>query len=183
MNKSLLALPALLACAHSPEQVANGPGAPEVAADASSEAAYTAARVQVDADLQALEALEIFEVRGMVETADMHPGSCYGPCPDDDARRSKYVAQADRLHALVELAQETRPVAYPVAEAQDQVQTNLASLEALQIVALGDFLVEEPQARMECYNLPCPEDIAEADRINTDRATQLMMLASWSDEL
>ncbi len=65
---------------------------------------YIHAQAQMDADLDALADLEIFEVSEMVITSDMMPGICYGPCPDDDERKQRFIDQAQRLHDLVELA-------------------------------------------------------------------------------
>lgn len=146
---------------------------------------YEEAREQVEADLQALEDLEIFEVQGMFVSHEMMPGSCYGPCADDDERRAKYVEQAARLHALREIADESDP-SFPCYIAPDEpsvIEDNLDAIEGLDIVTVGEFLSVEAQPEPNCYNLPCPGEEEAARQATFDRANRLWQIAEKSKEL
>ncbi len=126
---------------------------------------------QVAADLEALRSLELFEVgRLVIADADV-PGACYGECPDEERRREVFAHQAERLHALTALAQDLR-----TDEPSGAVEDDLAALNALEIVSLGDFITKEAEPSPYCYNLPCPEEQARVDAENAENAAKVAAL-------
>ena len=167
MNKHMMAMTGLLAAcaAHSIEP----------------EAAYEQAQRSVSEDLAALDALQLVEVRGLVVD---QPCSIYVACPDDEQRMARYVEQAERLHALVDLAEDDVDELGPCyTTASDIVERSVAAIEALQIVDLGELLLEEAAPEPNCYNLPCADELARVDEINERRALILYHLAERAQGL
>lgn len=145
---------------------------PEGVPETTSATTYEDARLQVEQDLEALASLELFEVGDMVVTADMMPGTCYGPCADDRQREQAYVDQAARLHGLVATAEDLSG-----AENNEDVSEALEALDALDIVVVGELIVTEPQSTGNCYG-PCPDEQEEAEEVNADREDLICELAS-----
>jgi hypothetical protein len=195
MNNNIVVLTGLLAaCAGRPAGVAEpgvhpesvvgephpGPDAPEL----EPEDAYESARARVAVDLEALEALQLVEVEDIALTDAMKPGNCYGVCPDDEARMARYVEQAERLHALVDLAHDDVDAFGPCyTRASDIVDQSVAAIEALAIVELGDLVLEEAAPDPNCYNLPCGDELARVEEINERRALTLFHLAERARDL
>jgi len=147
---------------------------------------YIHAQAQMNADLDALADLEIFEVSEMVITSDMMPGICYGPCSDDDERKQRFIDQAQRLHDLVELADDdldTLGSGPEDAGEPEIIEDSLDAIDALDILVVGDFLEEEAESSPYCYNLPCPEEIERVEALNEARAQSLWHLADRSADL
>jgi hypothetical protein len=135
----------------------------------------TEALENVDANLTRLEDLEIFEVGELIVNAPAEAFNCYGPCPGFETAEADAKAEsAVRLAALVDIAEVAAGL--PIDEKDCDAATidaNLEALEALGIVEVGDLMVVEPKTSANCYNLPCQEDIDEAEALNSERAGKL----------
>lgn len=145
--------------------------------------AYELARTQVAEDLAALAALELFEVGTLVTEESMLPGMCYGPCPDDDARIAAYLAQADRLHALRDIAQHPDASYVCYADPMTVVEDSLQAIADLEVITVGAMIEVEPETQPHCYNLPCAEDLEAAEQANDERATQIWQIAERAGSL
>jgi len=176
----LLAALALAGCA---SQTAT----PESALDGGGERdrllAYANAQQTVAADLAALQDLELFEVSAMIQTNPNTPNNCYGPCEGEEAAIDAFLDQADRLHALAQHAATPNDDYVCYQTGMDVVEGSLDELQALEIVDIGEMLLDEPTASPNCYNLPCAADVQAADEANEARAQQIWRLAQQSKGL
>ena len=66
---------------------------------------------------------------------------------------------------------------------ESQIGANLQALRALQIVQTGDLLRETPGNNPNCYNLPCPEDVAKARETTCKRAGELANIVQDAEGL
>ena len=131
------------------------PAPPVIGVKAAPTAAEAAATIaDIDANLEALRGLEVFEVRGVVLNIPEH-ANCYNlPCPGHDEEFvSIEVARAQAAPALAEFTSKAIAAAsdetnYGACERTDEA--NLQALKDLRIVHLGDAILEEPQAS-NCY--------------------------------
>ena len=159
------------------------PDGAAAATDATVPLSYDDAVASVTADLAALDALELFEVHGLVYDHAEMPGSCYGACPGEAEAEAAYVGQATRLHRLVATAERADQGEPCYTTAMDVVDSSLQAIDALEIVDIGAMQVAQPQSSANCYNQPCPDDIAAADAENEDRATRIWRIAKASKDL
>jgi hypothetical protein len=116
----------------------------------------------VDANLKALRDLGIFEVQGIVEHIP-EQANCYNVgCPgheqefaDAKARAAAALATFTRtaLDAAASTAIESTPAYSEHCYTQDDA--NLAALKALDVVALGDVVLEAPESYQagNCYSV------------------------------
>jgi hypothetical protein len=169
---NLLALAGLAACAHT---AIPGDPTPRAGDGADLQTIAERAKASVAHDLDRLAALDVFAVGDLLADNVDNAFSCYGECPDAAERVHAFVAQADRLHDLTRRAVAARPAAACELEA---VEANLAHLRDLEIVEVGAFLHEEASANPNCYNLPCPEDVAAADANNCARSAHLAAIVA-----
>jgi len=139
--------------------------------------------VDVRANVDRLRALQIVDVYSAVfDTPEA--SNCYGgpPCAgseSDPAVAAELARQAPRLARLTDiaagLAASTEvPAADPAGAAAD-----LAALDGLRIVELGNLLTVAPASNPICYNTPCPSDVAAADAENGRRAG---IVHAWAAE-
>jgi hypothetical protein len=107
-----------------------------------------------DESLAALRALNVFEVRGVA--VGKETGNCYGPCP----------AQVEALAAFTKVAVDAAN--HPERDAQIDCSIpdaqNLQTLKDLQVVDLGDLVLETPAAFPRCYNVPRARALARIAR-------------------
>jgi len=178
-------LSTLGACAHSPESNPSATTEPETDAlaenDPSAQAEGLVERAaaldeQVAADLERLDALQLFDVGELVGGDASEAFHCYGPCEGAEAEVDDYAVRAQQLRDMVDLAESTQ--AADTECPMDEVDEALASLRGLEIVEVGQFVAEEAAASPYCYNLPCPEDEARAHETNCGRAARVVGLAS-----
>lgn len=141
--------------------------------------AFVEAWGQSREDLLQLGSLEVFEVGELWMSEPINEHNCYGtPCLDEVNENQAVEAtdQAKRLADLVAraaLAIETRPTDC----GSGQVDAELAALRDLQIVEIGELLLEEAEADPNCYNLPCPAEIERVEAANCDTAAGLTAIA------
>lgn len=134
---------------------AREPGAPRAAPSATTPAPQAKAQTPTaDESLAALRALNVFEVRGIA--AGKETGNCYGPCP----------AQVEALAAFTKVAVDA--ATHPERDAQVDCSIpdaqNLQTLKDLQVVDLGDLVLEKPAAFPNCYNIPRAHALARIAR-------------------
>ncbi|NOU32461.1 MAG: hypothetical protein HOO96_31535 [Polyangiaceae bacterium] len=107
-----------------------------------------------DESLAALRALNVFEVRGIA--VGKETGNCYGPCP----------AQVEALAAFTKVAVDA--ATHPERDAQMDCSIpdaqNLQTLKDLQVVELGDLVLEKPAPVPHCYNIPRAHALARIAR-------------------
>ena len=138
---------------------------------------YDRVRLEVDADLATLRNLDAFEIHGMITPQTASTGFCYGPCADEVAA---YIDQAARLADLADDAVETADSANdPVGD----VTEHLDALAGLEIVYVGDLIVDEAVPSPYCYNLVCPGDQAAVDETNAERRARVAKLAELAADL
>jgi hypothetical protein len=176
-----LALATTTACAAGSQSLTG----PEGLTGVDLEQEYSLAQEQVQVDLDILSEVSVFEVGELVIAQNMVPGNCYGGvCENDDDRERNYIDQADRLHALVDLATDdpetTVTPCYTTVDDPNIIASNLQAVDDLEIVDVGEFLEQEVEPSASCYNLPCPDDIAAADAENYRRAQVLHHMAESS---
>ena len=138
--------------------------------------------------LARLEALDLFDVGELVERRPFAAHGCYGACPEwtamtDDERQAALddarAAQLARLAAFTEIAERVHAEGAPSVDVETATE-HLDAIASLAIVDVGALVVTEPAANPLCYNLPCAEDIAEADAANAARAAELAVIAARS---
>jgi hypothetical protein len=134
-----------------------------------------ALQAAIGADFDRLQSLHIISAYSLVLSAEAQGASCYSaPCSltDTDPVIIDYHRQAPRLHKLVTLAAETNESTYPIPGiTAAQTDADLKVLRDLAVVSLGGLVAAQPAANPDCYNLPCPDDIALAKAENTRRAS------------
>ncbi|MDD9946372.1 MAG: hypothetical protein OXU20_35330 [Myxococcales bacterium] len=137
----------------------------------------------VEENLARLRSLNLFEVGGLVATV---PGEAYScaynqPCPGDEADTARAV-QSARLAELVVAGEEVQSMTG--LDTPDRTpQEHLQALQRLSIVRIGALVIDEPATSGFCYNLPCPEDKAEAEAKNARRAAELSELVHLTEDL
>lgn len=138
-----------------------------------------AATAAIDANLDRLKALQIFEVGGLLLTNLPAEANCYGqPCPGQeqpyaDAKEAQAQRLADFADTTVKAA--ALPANYDVVTS-DVSEQNLEVLRGLSIVGIGGLIVDKPTISGNCYGA-CPEEIAACKAINDDRANRLANIA------
>ena len=165
---------ALLALGLASAGCAAGPLTTEAPAPADLEASITA-------DLDALRALDVVEVGGLIMRLPAEATACYGvPCNDADRARwtAERQTQAKRLADLVEHAVAATDDVGATTPPPAEVDLALTALHGLQIVDVGDLIRTEPANNPECYNLPCASDRAAADLANAHRAAEAVAIAA-----
>jgi hypothetical protein len=120
----------------------------------------------IDASLQRLRALQVYDVERLVLDVPGDDGACYGlPCPGPttDAARAR---QEPRLARLATLAEAVHARTDLPAHTLDETAAAAAALSALRIVQVTRLVEVQPKSSPECYNLPCPGDEATAQQQN-----------------
>jgi hypothetical protein len=117
-----------------------------------------------------LRALQVFSSERLVMNLPAEATACYGaPCdkekwqPAIDAERAR---QAPRLSKLADLTEAATRDASLTPRAIYDSELAVQALAALQIVEVDSLVQVQPQNNADCYNLPCPSDQKEADRVN-----------------
>jgi hypothetical protein len=136
---------------------------------------------QLETDMIRLNALTIVNARSLVVVGGER-SACYSlhPCASsasDPVVAAEYARQAPRLHALVGLAEEVAS-AQAYETAATDTASDLSALNGLAIVELTSLVKTAPATSQNCYNLPCPDDVARADQENQRRADAAHMLAT-----
>ncbi len=176
----LLCLPGMIGCAGEPLETAEvepSLQAPGEDPNLVSSSAFGPRSAQEQADLDQLAALEVFSVGAMLARYPAGALGCYGVCPglEDEVAQANEVASerlallSERAVAAVEASEAVEAAAYE----QAAIEANLASLRALEVIEVGEFLAVVPQNNPSCYNLPCPEDSAAAELATRERAANL----------
>lgn len=176
-----ITLGALAGCAAKVEQ---GPEPAPTAAPTAAPAGGTpedgkAAAAKVDENLGRLQALAVFEVGALIVDAPEGAYSCYGVCPQfKDEVAAAEAKAAGRLERLVAAATSATPDASAGACEPATIDRNLAALRDLKIVQVTALIEEKPRSQPQCYNNPCPEDIAAAKAKTCERAGKLAGIAA-----
>jgi hypothetical protein len=146
----------------------------------------------IDANLERLDALEVFEVGELIIDVPAGAYNCYGPCPGfETAEADAEVESALRLAAMADAA-EASVIDWTIPNMceSEVIEANLEALEALDIVDVGDLLVAEPVASAHCYdgNPPaeggvCPKDISDAEAETCHRARRLASIVADTEEI
>lgn len=148
-SATLFTLAALTGCAHD--------GAPQPSVDGPT----NDGAMGVEANLRALEDLQVFEVGDLIVDMPENAYSCYGPCPgsEDDIAEAEADA-AERLAAFTEAATQAQAdaVGDPGPQSVDEL---LAQLEALSIVEIGGLVELQLESAGSCYVGFCPEEIEQ----------------------
>ena len=144
-----------------------GPNGTPPASPAKSPVAAAPATIEVDANLQALRELQIFELSGIVENIP-EGANCYNlACPghekefnDAKARAAEALAAFTRtaLDAAADTSADARIESSGACYFGDQ--KNLQTLKDLNVVALGDLVLEKPEHYVNCYNVPGAHKLA-----------------------
>jgi hypothetical protein len=138
-----------------------------------------AATAAIDANLDRLKALQIFEVGGLLLSNLPAAANCYGqPCPGQEQQYAD--AKEAQAHRLADFTDTTvsaaaMPATYDVVT-PDVSEQNLGLLRSLNIVAVGGLIVAKPVISGNCYGA-CPEELAACNAINNDRANKLANIA------
>lgn len=175
----LLCLPALFGCAAESLDTEVDPLAEEQPADPNLVTMPATGELtsEVQADLEQLAALEVFEVGSLLARYPDGALNCYGVCPEFEEAVAQGNAQAaERLAALVERVSSAitaNAAVEPDACEQATIDANLEALRALEIVDVGQLIAVIPQNNPACYNLPCPEDTEAATQQTCERAATL----------
>jgi hypothetical protein len=130
----------------------------------------------VQADLEQLAALEVFEIGSLLARYPDGALNCYGVCPEfeDEIAQANELA-AERLAALAERVATAVAEDDAVANACEQatIDANLEALRALEVVEVGQLIAVVPQNNPACYNVPCPADVEVAEQQTCERAATL----------
>jgi hypothetical protein len=134
-------------------------------------------------DMQRLQNLKVVEVFTL-DVAIPEAANCYGGAPCDGfesnaAVTAEYARQAPRLAQLTQLA-ETLAGSSELPTADPDVTADIAALNGLKIVDFGALVKVEPASSPNCYNLPCPEDVASANAANQHHADVVHSLAAMA---
>jgi hypothetical protein len=145
-------------------------------------------RMKIYGALNDLHALEVVQVGDVILDLPDEAICAYGwsPCPGfedlvDEALREA----APRLDALVHHGQAAVAEDAEIGDGSCSdriIDANLDALEDLEIVKVGDLLVEEPEQNCP-YSLPCEEDIIAAEEITCERAASLDRLVDRTQQL
>jgi hypothetical protein len=130
--------------------------------------------------MQRLQNLKVVEVYTL-DVAIPEAANCYGgpPCnglESNPAVTAEYARQAPRLDRLTEMA-EALAASSELPAAGPDASADIAALNGLQIVDFGTLVKVEPASSPNCYNLPCPEDVASAAAENQRHADVVHSLA------
>jgi hypothetical protein len=125
----------------------------------------------VELSLARLRGLDIFEVIGIPED-----GHCYAG--DTACIAGFRAAAAPRVASFADtvVGAAAQPPATDGLSAANN-EANLDALRKLNVVTIGQLIVDQPRNNPNCYNLPCPGDKQAADAINRDRAGRLANIA------
>lgn len=178
MTKPILLILALLAgCAHPPADAV-------LAEDGRPEAVDTTVHQDDSTDTtgghsdaaDALRALGVFEVGDLLapEVPD-EAYNCYGVCPEWQDEVDQRQAVEETAGRLAALAAEAVKVDGP-ADGADAA-SDLEILRSLQVIEVGDLVVEEGVPSPYCYNLVCPDEQERVDAANAERAADLHRIA------
>jgi hypothetical protein len=136
----------------------------------------------VDANLERLANLQTFSVGELISDVPDEAYGAYG-LPREDWQAVFEAAEADAAVKLAELTEQSEQAVdamYRDGDAIDEdacaeaaIDANLGALRALQVVAVGQLLVEQPEASENCYGLPCTEEVQRAQAVTCERATRL----------
>jgi hypothetical protein len=136
----------------------------------------------LDENLAMLEDLALFQVGDVVLDLPAEASHCYGICEqwqaEADAQRAE---QNVRLSALVDIAVEVR--ALPYVDTEASASDSLSLLEGLQLIEVGELVVDQPANNPDCYNLPCESDVRAAEQSNARRAAELAAIAERARDL
>ena len=106
---------------------------------------------------------------------------------DEEAREAEIAEvrelQEARLAALVAIAEDVREEAMPPAVDPALSQTHLDAIAGLQVIQVGDLVVNAAESSAYCYNLPCAEDEQRAAEQNATRAAELQEILSRASGL
>ncbi len=179
----VLTLGALTGCAVKAEPAP--PTAPvEATSSAPVEEPGLAAEAQVDDNLARLRALSVIEVGSLVVDAPEGAYSCYGPCPQFEGQiAAARATSAARLEQLVNAAAAATPDPSSASCEQANIDRNVAALQALRIVHVVGLIKEQPATSPQCYNQPCPADVAAAPAKTCERAGKRAGLAAAAKDM
>jgi hypothetical protein len=124
-----------------------------------------------------LNALHVVTAARLVLDLPAEATACYSlPCPGSEWE-PKYHAerarQAPRLERLVGFAETAARAEYPTMRDKGEASAAVEALNGLAVIEIGGLVDAQPANNANCYNLPCPEDIAAADLANRARVTQV----------
>jgi hypothetical protein len=132
---------------------------------------------EVQADLEQLAALQVFEVGSLLARYPEGAFNCYGVCPEfEDAVAQANEHAAERLATLVEQVSSAiaaNTTVEPDTCEQAAIEANLAALRALETIEVGQLIAVVPQNNPACYNLPCQADTEAAAQQTCERAATL----------
>jgi hypothetical protein len=156
-------------------------GTPPPAQPARPTSAELAADVR--ANVERLRGLEVVDVYSAVfDTPEA--SNCYGapPCPGSESNpdvAAELARQAPRLARLTDIAAGLAAATEGAPADPAGAAADLAALDGLRIVELGNLLTVAPAANPICYNTPCPSDVAAATAENGRRAG---IVHAWAAE-
>ena len=167
----LLALTALAGCGSE----ASGPSGPQSPSYESPEQVEQS----VQQSLDRLRALQTVEVRDLVVDLPAEARACYGLCAGWEERyQAERARQAPRVARLAALAEAAAADTSLPPRAIGEADAALQALAGLQIVDVAGLVEVQPANNPQCYNLPCPEDIDNAERANAAHVAQVFALVA-----
>ena len=129
--------------------------------------------------------MEIVDVAELVHEYPEGAMNCYGPCPGyEEDIEAENQRQAARLLELVAVAEDAVSVDANVYGCDvEDIDENLDALADLNIVEVFGLVEAVPENNPNCYNTPCPEDVAEAEQVTCQRASALAHIVAETTEL
>lgn len=196
-NVALLALAGLAGCGAHVDTTERGSGAPTrttsnrtpaepvpTAGDTTAPPDQSEAVLAVDDNIARLRALDLFTVGELIVALPSEATNCYGICPGSEAAVAAAKAEAaTKLAAFTDAAERAVAEPYDAYACGERIDRNLEALRALAIVEIGSFIRSQPTNNPECYNTPCPSDVAAADALDEARATDLESIVVAIPEL
>jgi len=138
--------------------------------------------------VMALHGLEVVQVGDVILDLPEEAICAYGwsPCAgfeEDVADALRAVGpRLETLAHFAQLAVDEGPEAREDSCAETAIEDNLDQLSDLEIVIVGDLMVEEPERNCP-YSVPCDEDIALAEQITCERAEALDRMIELTEGL
>jgi hypothetical protein len=124
----------------------------------------------IEQSLEKLSALQIVEVNGLVLALPSEATACYGlPCPGstwEKVYHDERARQAARLGKLVGVAEKVSQDASLAPRPMYEADAAIKALAGLEVVKVAGLVESQPANNPLCYNLPCAEDRAKAEREN-----------------
>jgi hypothetical protein len=140
----------------------------------------------IERSLERLNALQIVAGARLVLDLPAEATACYGvPCPESTwvgPYQAERARQAPRLDQLATLAEATVTDPNLVLHDKSEADAAIRALNGLAVIEVGALVQAAPANNGQCYNLPCPEDVEAADRVNAARVSQVFAIVDAANK-